>query len=179
MTHINDIASWFSKNNEFCSEDQDRIKLLSLMAILFFKHEKLPLEYSELYLKNNNFEFGIYDYDTDYHFSKKELFLLNVVNREFGYILFNVLVSYFELDYPTIDKLYDRLKDVISSDIEGYGEIDFNTYTYINKNDMIFFIDNNIELTDELKEKLDNKLMVDGQYIFNVTTIPNGRVVIF
>lgn len=51
MTHINDIASWFSKNNEFCSEDQDRIKLLSLMAILFFKHEKLPLEYSELYLK--------------------------------------------------------------------------------------------------------------------------------
>lgn len=104
---------------------------------------------------------------------------MNVVNREFGYILFNVLASYFELDYPTIDKLYDRLKDVISSDIEGYGEIDFNTYTYINKNDMTFFIDNNIELTDELKEKLDNKLMVDGQYIFNVTTIPNGRVVIF
>ena len=116
-----------------------------------------------------NFEIGIYDYDTDYHFLEEEEFLLNVVNREFGYEYLYTLVTLIDVDDdPTIEDINEKRKNSISRVIKKYGKNDFNNDTYVNKNDF----------TNDLMERMESMENIDGQYIYDVCDF-NGKVVIY
>ncbi|MBQ8132073.1 MAG: hypothetical protein IJ193_06255 [Bacilli bacterium] len=190
MIHVNSIASWFKKNNEYytCFPKEDGKRMicnLTLMATLFFYYKGIDVGHTEIKNHDGFFDIGITNYDEDYKFTEEEEFLLKVVNKEFGYHM--DIYGYIIAEPLTFDNLYEQRKEYISDFLKRYNKADFDkhhyrdfeTYTYINKKKMVFFIDNEIELTDELKDRMESfEIGFEEQYTYSVINL-NGEIMIY
>ena len=171
MRHINEVASWFNKNNILkVDEETDnlRINLLCLYTKIAYIINNINLECEEVQFSNEKIYMGVSDYNLDVEFNDEELKILQIINRELGYLnmqdLLYPIISFNKK--PTYENLYNHLKKDISDSLEGYDMFQFNENVVI-VNDKIFYVNNKIDITDELIEIFKNHSFED-QYIFTV-----------
>ena len=150
MRDINEISSWYKKNNELCRNDQLKIKFLCLYTIVAYSVKNIELEYKELVVdfEKKDFNFGITEYDRDTTFSEEEIHILKTINRLYGYFENKDLLYHLSLNSNSISDIINHLKKEITEDLGSYKFYKFNEYVLITKK-YIFFIDNNTNLTDE------------------------------
>lgn len=167
MHTINEIASWFKKNNELASSDELRTKVLSLYSLVAFKTSNINVEYEELTYQDNNFNLGITSYDENPIFNEQENKILQIINRVYGYIRLDNL--FMELSYAgkTIEEISKFLKESIKEDLEMYENHDFNE-TVLVTDKLVFFINNDTQLTDDEIMHLKEKQPYDEQTLFSV-----------
>lgn len=178
MIHINDIASWFSKNNEFCSNDEERIYLLCCLTIFAFRLNDINVDYKEVNTEDS-YSLGIYDYDSEYSFNSKEKHLLQFVNHKYGYFDIDYLKSMLNMCNKSLDECFYYLEDILSLHLKEYESYEFDDYVYIGKNNVVFFVSNDCVLDEDDKDSLDKLNDFENQRIFYVRKEDGGSLVVF
>ena len=171
MRHINEVASWFNKNNILKKNEKEnnlRINLLCLYTKVAYMINNIELECENVQFSNEKIYMGISNIELDVEFEDQELRILKIINREFGYLnmqdLLYPIMSFDEKS--TYENLYNHLKKDITDSLEGYKMFKFNENVII-VNNKVFYVNNQIEITDELIEIFRNHTFED-QYIFTV-----------
>ena len=172
MRHINEVASWFNKNNILKKnekEDNLRINLLCLYTKVAYTIKGLELECDEISFDEKlNINIGITNLNLETEFTAEELRILKTINREYGYLkITDLLFDFSIIDDKLCHKVIcEKLKNDIEDHLEGYESYNFDEKTIIIKKN-VFFVNKEVEVTEKLIEELSNYYL-EGQYIFNV-----------
>lgn len=178
MRTINEIASWYKKNNLLAQNDLNRCKVLSIYTLVAYKIKNIEVQYEEMTYQNNDFNFGITNYEESAEFNEEETRILNTINRTYGYIPLEYLYS--ELSYAgqKIDEIVSFLRTDINEELEGNAYYDFNEYVLLGKNN-VYFVNNNTNLTEEEKTRLIDKKSNDDQTLYTVFRDENDKLVVY
>jgi len=182
MRHINEVASWFNKNNILrIDEETDnlRLNLLCLYTKVAYNIKGLELVCNTPTINGKKIDIGITDTNVETNFTDEEMRIINTINREYGYLKTKALLYYIadlkgEL---TFENITNHLNKTISEDLEGYALFEFNERPIL-VNDKVFFVDNNMEITEELMKRFE-EVDSEDQYIFTVfeNELPKGPVI--
>jgi len=172
MRHINEVASWFNKNNILKKnekEDNLRINLLCLYTKVAYTIKGLELECDEISFDEKlNINIGITNLNLETEFTTEELRILKTINREYGYLTMGDLLYRLKNIEGTLNykNITSHLKNNITETLIGYERYKFNEKVVI-VNNRVFFIDNEIIITDEIMKRI-KKYSFEDQYIFTV-----------
>lgn len=179
MRTINEIASWYKKNNSLAKDDLLRIKVLSIYTLVAYKIKNIQVSYEEIVYNGKEFNLGITSCEEDSTFDETETKILNTINRVYGYVRLDYLFS--ELSYAgiTINEICESLKESITNDLEMYENHDFHEHAIVTNN-LVFFVNDHTNLTNEEIELLMNQKPYDDQVIFTVyRDEENGKLVVY
>lgn len=179
MRTINEVATWFKENNLLASNDDLRVKVLSLYAKAAYTISNKELKCSELSFEKQDMNLGITDMSTYVDFPADELQILNTINHVYGYEELKYLILHLtHIQNVNIENITSYLKDELVSNLEGYQYYDFDEYVLLLGNN-VFFVNNNTVLTDEEKERLKgyNKPDQDSFVVFR--NEENGKLVVY
>ncbi|MDD4733372.1 MAG: hypothetical protein PHU05_00755 [Bacilli bacterium] len=197
---INEVATWFYKNNEKVRIDETDvlIRLLCLCTkTAFLIEDEVKMGPMKLQLLNNNSEVKVIVDITEaidnYPFTDKQLRILKTINRNYGYDDITELLNHIcEQDFFTNNlneleqgKIVEIKDDELESTfginvkkvLENYKDYDFKEEVLIiGKN--TFFVKIGTNLTEEEKENLKNKNIFD-QNQFDVFRSEDGVLVVY
>lgn len=197
---INEVATWFYKNNERVRNDETDvlIRLLCLCTkTAFLIEDDIKMGPIKLQLLNNNTEVKVIVDITEaidnYPFTDKQLRILKTINRNYGYDDITELLNHIceqefftnnlsELEQGKIveikdDELESTFGINVKKVLENYKDYDFKEEVLtIGKN--TFFVKIGTNLTEEEKENLKNKNIFD-QNQFDVFRSEDGVLVVY
>lgn len=197
---INEVATWFYKNNERVRNDETDvlIRLLCLCTkTAFLIEDDIKMGPIKLQLLNNNTEVKVIVDITEaidnYPFTDKQLRILKTINRNYGYDDITELLNHIceqefftnnlsELEQGKIveindDKLESTFGINVKKVLDNYKDYDFKEEVLIiGKN--TFFVKIGTNLTEEEKENLKNKNIFD-QNQFDVFRSEDGVLVVY
>lgn len=197
---INEVATWFYKNNEKVRIDETDvlIRLLCLCTkTAFLIEDEVKMGPMKLQLLNNNSEVKVIVDITEaidnYPFTDKQLRILKTINRNYGYDDITELLNHIceqefftnnlsELEQGKIveikdDELESTFGINVKKVLENYKDYDFKEEVLtIGKN--TFFVKIGTNLTEEEKENLKNKNIFD-QNQFDVFRSEDGVLVVY
>ena len=97
MRHINEVASWFNKNNILrIDEETDnlRLNLLCLYTKVAYNIKGLELVCNTPTINGKQIDIGITDTNVETNFTDEEMRIINTINREYGYLKTKALLYY-------------------------------------------------------------------------------------
>ena len=180
MINVNQVASWFVKNNHILANEKfdNHLLFMCMLAKVAFHVKNIEVNYGQATFENGYLNFSEFlDKNAEFEFNEKETHILKSINKYYGYYTFDDLLSNYWIEQFLLNictenskisdvAMYASLTHTVSRALLFYQDCTLDEYVII-ENDNVFFVENNIKLT--AKEKKELKAIEPGeQKIFNV-----------